>query len=255
MDVKDKVAIITGGGTGQGREAALLFADAGARVVVAEWNEETGNRTAQDINNCGFTAEFMHTDVSNEQSVRETVHRTLDRFARIDILYNNAGIGYSAGKKYKMAGLLDTPLQDWNSILGINLNGVFLMSREVLPHMIAHKSGCIINTSSVNGLLGVSGADAYTAAKGGVIALTRVMAVDFAKYGIRVNCIAPGAIDTPMIAPVLAQQEARDAFEKTPLGRVGRADEIAQVALFLASEASSYMTGQVLAVDGGWTAI
>lgn len=255
MLLSGKVVIITGAGSGQGLAAARQFAREGAKVVLAEWNDENGSAAEAELRRDGFDAQFVPTDVSDEESVEKSVEAALKRYGEIDVLYNNAGIGYSAGDRYKMASVLDTPLADWNAILGINLNGVFLFCKHTIPHMIRRRRGVIINTSSVNGLLGVSGADAYTAAKGAVIALTRVLAADYAKHGLRVNCIAPGAIDTPMIAPVLALQEVREAFETTPLGRVGKPEEIASVAVFLASEMASYLTGQVIAVDGGWTAI
>mgnify|MGYP001953528079 CR=1 FL=1 len=152
-----------------------------------------------------------------------------------------------------MANLLDTPLDDWNNILAINLNGVYLCSKYVLPIMRSQRKGSIINNASVNGLLGEPGADAYTASKGGVIALTRVMAVDNGPFNIRVNCIAPGAIETPMIADVLKIPEVRQRFEDMPLQRVGKPEEVGYAALFLASDEASYVTGVVLPVDGGWS--
>jgi NAD(P)-dependent dehydrogenase (short-subunit alcohol dehydrogenase family) len=255
MRLKDKVAIITGAGSGQGKAAAKLFASEGAKVVIAEWNEENGKRVEEEIVAAGHEAIFMKTDVSNEENVQTVINQVVDHYGRIDVLFNNAGIGFSARSKYKMAPLLDTPLQDWNNILGINLNGVYLMSKYTIPIMMKQKSGSIVNNSSLNGLLGVTGADAYTASKGGVIALTRVMAVDYGKYNIRVNCICPGAIDTPMIAEVLSIEEIAKNYEAGPLGRVGKPEEIATAALFLSSDDSSYITGLIMPVDGGWHAV
>ncbi|MCL6547647.1 MAG: SDR family oxidoreductase [Alicyclobacillus sp.] len=256
MRLKDKVAIITGAGSGQGRATSLIFAREGAAVVICDWNEAGARETERLIREAVPDARTLVTvtDVSDEQSVRDMVQATMDSFGRIDILFNNAGIGYSFSSRYKMANLLDTPLSDWNAILGINLNGVYLCSKHVLPIMRAQRSGSIINNSSMNGLVGVSGADAYTAAKGGVVSLTRVMAVDNGPYNIRVNCIAPGAIDTPMIADVLKDPAVRDHFAEAPLGRIGRPEEIGYAALFLASDEASYITGVILPVDGGWNA-
>lgn len=255
MRLKDKVAIITGAGSGQGKASAKLFAKEGAKVVIAEWNEENGKQVEQEINDAGYEALFLKTDISNEENVQNVINQVVDRYGRIDVLFNNAGIGFSARSKYKMASLLETPTDDWNKILSINLNGVFLMSKYVLPIMIKQESGSIVNNSSLNGLLGVTGADAYSASKGGVIALTRVMAVDYGKYNIRVNCICPGAIDTPMIAEVLNDERIAKNYAAGPLGRVGKPEEIATAALFLSSEESSYITGLIMPVDGGWSAV
>jgi NAD(P)-dependent dehydrogenase (short-subunit alcohol dehydrogenase family) len=255
MRLKDKVAIITGAGSGQGKASAKLFAKEGAKVVIAEWNEENGKQVEQEIIADGHTAIFLKTDISNEENVREVIGQVMDRFGRIDILFNNAGIGFSARSQYKMASLIETPLDDWNRIIAINLNGVYLMSKYVLPIMIEQKSGSIVNNSSLNGITGVTGADAYTASKGGVVALTRVMAVDYGKHNIRVNCICPGAIDTPMIAEVLEDEKAAKGYSSCPLKRVGKPEEIAAAALFLSSDESSYITGLIMPVDGGWSAV
>lgn len=253
--LKDKVAIITGAGSGQGKASAEIFASEGAKVVIAEINEENGKAVEEKINNNGGEALFIKTDISNEENVKKTIDETMSKYDRIDILFNNAGIGYSAKDKYTMDNLINTPLDDWKAIININLNGMYLMSKYVLPIMIEQKSGSIVNNSSMNALVGESGADAYTATKGGIVSLTRVMAKDYAKYNIRVNCIAPGAIETPMIAPVLDIPEVVAEFEKCPLGRVGQPEEIANAALFLVSEEASYITGVILPVDGGWNAV
>ncbi|MDR7238095.1 SDR family NAD(P)-dependent oxidoreductase [Neobacillus drentensis] len=255
MRLENKVAIITGAGSGQGRASAKLFAKEGAKVIIAEWNEENGKKVEQEINDAGYEALFIRTNIAEEENVLELVNEVMDRYGKIDILFNNAAIGFSARSKYKMAPLLETPLEDWNNILGINLNGTYLMSKHILPIMINQKSGNVVNNSSLNGLLGVTGADAYSAAKGGIIALTRVMAVDYGKYNIRVNCICPGAIDTPMISEVLDDPEIAKNYEAGPLGRVGKPEEIANAALFLSSDESSYITGLIMPVDGGWSAI
>jgi NAD(P)-dependent dehydrogenase (short-subunit alcohol dehydrogenase family) len=251
MRLKDKVAIITGAGSGQGKAAAKIFADEGATVIIAEWNEENGKQVEQEIVGVGQQALFIKTDVSDEANIVALVEEVMDRFGKINVVFNNAGVGFSSNSKYKMASLIDTPQEDWNNILGINLNGVFLLSKHVLPIMIKQNGGSIINNSSLNGILGVTGADAYSASKGAVVGLTRVMAVDYGKFNIRVNCICPGAIDTPMIADVLNIPQVSKKFASCPLRRVGKPEEIAYAALFLASDESSYVTGLIMPVDGG----
>lgn len=253
----DRIAIITGGGSGQGKAAVEIFCREGAKVVIAEWNEQTGSQVEQELKDAGYEALFVKTDVSDEESVKAMVQATMDAYGRIDILFNNAGIGYSFTDTYKMADLVETSLADWNAIMAINLNGMFLCSKYVLPIMREQGSGNIVNNSSMNALVGESGADAYTAAKGGIVALTRVMAKDNAQYGIRVNCTCPGGVDTPMIAPALdANPGLREHLSAgIPLKRLAKPEDIANVALFLASDDSAYMTGAILPVDGGWYAV
>jgi NAD(P)-dependent dehydrogenase (short-subunit alcohol dehydrogenase family) len=197
----------------------------------------------------------VRTDVSREEDVAAMVERTIARWGRVDVLFNNAGVGYGAG--FKLGSILETPLADWNGMLGVNLNGAYLCSRHVVPHMLRQKAGSIVHNASMNGLVGNPGtSDAYTAAKGGIIALTRTMAAEYGRQNVRVNCICPGPIDTPMLAPALRNPEkARRYEEKTLLGRVGTAQEVANVALFLASDEASYVTGVIMPVDGGWTAV
>ena len=255
--LENKVAIITGGGSGQGKAAAEIFASEGAKIVIADWNAANGKKVENDLRESGYDVLFVETDVSSEGSVKNMVDITLEAYGTVDVLFNNAGIGYSENSRYKMADLVETPLADWNGILSINLNGVYLCSKYVLPVMREKNSGSIVNNSSMNALVGESGADAYTATKGGIVALTRVMAKDNAKYGIRVNCTCPGGVDTPMIAGALESIEGlREHLESgIPLGRLARPEDIAYAALFLASDEASYITGVILPVDGGWYAI
>jgi NAD(P)-dependent dehydrogenase (short-subunit alcohol dehydrogenase family) len=255
--LEGKIAIITGGGSGQGLAASRIFSNEGAKVVIAEWKEETGKTAETEIRVAGGDATFIKTDVSSESDVKAMVDKTLEIYGVIDILFNNAGIGYSYNKTHKMADLVDTPLDDWNRILAINLNGMFLCSKYVLPVMRKNGKGNIVNNSSMNALVGESGADAYTAAKGAIVALTRVMAKDNAQYGIRVNCTCPGGTDTPMISGALETIPGlRKHLESgIPLGRLAQPEDIANVALFLSSDLSAYMTGVVIPVDGGWYAI
>lgn len=254
MRLDGKVAIITGAGTGQGRAAARMFAREGAKVVVAEWKPELGEAVVAELLQAGHDAMFVGTDVSFEDDVVSMVEQAIARYGRIDVLFNNAGVGYGSG--FKLGSILETPLSDWNGMLSINLNGTYLCSRYVVPHMLKQRSGSIVNNASMNALIGNPTSDAYTAAKGGVLALTRSMAAEFGAFNVRVNCLCPGPIDTPMLAPALKDPErVRRYQEKTILGRVGTAEEVANVALFLASDEASYVTGAAIPVDGGWTAI
>lgn len=250
-----KVAIITGGGSGQGKEAARIFAAEGAKVVIADWNEKNGNAVAQELKAAGFDCVSVKTDISSEKSVKKMVEETVKIFGSVDILLNNAGIGFSEGDRYTMSNLVETSLADWNGILGINLNGPFLVSKYVLPLMVAQNKGSIINVSSIWGIVGAEGADAYTATKGGIVALTRAMAATYGRNGVRVNCICPGSIDTPMIAGALEQPEVKKLLSQVPLGRVGQPEEVAYAALFLASDEASFITGAILPVDGGATTV
>lgn len=251
--LEGKVAIITGGGSGQGKAAAELFATEGAKVVIAEWRDDTGQATEKELKDKGLEVTFIKTDVSNEDSVKAMVEGTVAKYGTVDVLFNNAGIGYSYTDTHKMADVVDTPLDDWNRIMAINLNGMFLCSKYVLPIMREKKSGSIVNNSSMNALVGESGADAYTAAKGGISSLTRVMAKDNGPLGIRVNCTCPGGVDTPMIAPALVDPVYREHIAgSVPLKRLGLPMDIAYAALYLASDESSFVTGIMLPVDGGF---
>lgn len=249
-----KTVIVTGAGGGQGREASLLFAAEGASVVVADINETGADETAQLITDAGGTALAVKVDVSSEADMKGMVDKTIERFGQIDVLLNNAGIGFSATSRIKMASVVETPMDDWDTVLAINLKSVALGCKYVIPHMVERGSGAIVNTASISALTSVPGADAYTAAKGGITALTRVLAADWGKKGIRVNCIAPGAVETPMIREALDTGFAEFVATRTALGRSAQPSEIASVAAFLASDDASYITGAIIPVDGGWTA-
>jgi len=257
MRLKNKVAIITGAGNGMGKAAAKMFCKEGAKVIIADYqgvyNRAVGKETEKELLDAGYEALYIETDVSDEEAVKAMVEKTVQTYGRIDILYNNASHGYSS--PFQMADVVQTSLESWNKVVAVNMNGVYLCCKYVLPHMIKQKEGSIVNCSSINGLVAMPGADAYTAAKGGVIALTRILAMDHATSQIRVNCICPGGTLTPMIEKALQDPDIlAGASAQVPLGRLGKPEEIAAAALFLASDEASYITGVILPVDGGWTA-
>jgi len=248
MRLKGKVAIITGGGSGIGRATAELFAREGARVVVADYNAEAGQEAVQAIRAAGGDALFVEVDVSDRAQVQHLVQATRDAYDGIDVLFNNAGV-------LIFGTILDTDEAAWNRLMSINLTGVFLCSKAVLPHMIARGGGSIINSSSSTGAHDAAGnSAAYVASKGGVALLTKAMAIDHAEDNVRVNAIAPGPTDTPMLRENFSP-EALEAFAATfPMMRLGRPQELAQAVLFLASDEASFVTGCILAADGGQTA-
>ena len=243
-----KVAIITGGGSGIGRATALLFAREGAAVVVGDLNHETAQATVSAIQAEGGTACAVRVNVTQAAEVEQLIASAVREYGRLDILFNNAGIG-------KRVALTDMSEDDWQQVIDVDLKSIFLCSKYAVPVMCRGGGGCIINTASIYGLVGAEGVAAYNAAKGGVVLLTRNMAVDHAKDNIRVNCICPGHTDTPILS-ALRQDEPmlRTIQQRYPLGRFGRPEEIAYGVLFLASEASSFVTGTALVVDGGYTA-
>jgi meso-butanediol dehydrogenase/(S,S)-butanediol dehydrogenase/diacetyl reductase len=256
MRLKDRVTLITGGGSGIGRATALLFAKEGAKVVVASRSLEKGGRsspseTAAMIENSGGEAAAIKADVSKPTDVKEMIDATVEKFGRLDILFNNAGVG-------SVGSITDITEEDWDRVIDINLKGVFLCSRYAIPLMIRQEGGKIINTSSVNGLVASTDQAAYCASKGGVIMLTKAMALDYAPYNIRVNCICPATIETPMIKRNVSSLPEPEPTSKMnqwlyPAKRFGKPEEVAHAALFLASDESSFVTGITLVIDGGMT--
>src|SRR6516225_1513216 len=226
MRLKNKVAIITGAGSGQGRAAALIFSREGAKIAVSDWKPELGDETITLVKKAGGEAIFIRTDVSESADVQNLVRTTVGTYGRIDILYNNAGVGFSS--PLSMSDVINTPEADWDRVIAINLRSMYLTAKYGIPEMIKSGGGSIINTASIAALIGSEAAHAYTAAKGGMVALSRALAVEFGPKNIRVNCICPGAIDTPMIAPVIDPlKKSGQPFMTPPLWRLSLPDYIA----------------------------
>jgi NAD(P)-dependent dehydrogenase (short-subunit alcohol dehydrogenase family) len=249
MRLRDKTALITGGTSGIGEATAILFAREGASVAITGRNDERGHAVTAKISQSGGKAIFTRTDVRKSEECRRAVDETLTAFGKLDILFNNAGVFYPHT-------ILDCSEEEWDLQLDVNLKGTFLMSKFALPYMIQQGNGVVINNSSGWGIVGGDKAVAYCASKGGVVLLTKAMAIDHGPQGIRVNCICPGDVDTPMLPEDARMRSLKwDDYlagcANRPLGRIGTVDEIAQAALFLASDDSSFMTGAALVVDGG----
>lgn len=247
--LEGKVALITGGASGIGRATAMLFAREGAAVAIADVNEAAGNETAQQIVNGGGRAIFERTDVTRSADCERLMQRTVHEFGSISILFNNAGI-------IRRASVVELTEEDWDSVMAVNLKSIFLLSRQVIPLMIKAGGGSIINTASGWGLAGGSRAAAYCASKGAVVLMTKALAVDHGAAKVRVNCICPGDTNTAMLrseAQQLGENENRFLAEsaRRPLGRIGSPEEIAKAVLYLASDASSFVTGTAMVVDGG----
>jgi meso-butanediol dehydrogenase/(S,S)-butanediol dehydrogenase/diacetyl reductase len=250
MKLNSKVAIVTGAGAGIGRATSLLFAREGAKVVALDLLADGIQALVKEIHAAGGEAEAIVADVSNAADVEQFVQKTLNRFGRIDILFNNAGIVVPG----KIHEICET---DWDRSMDVNVKSMYLMCRSVVPLFRKQGGGVILNTSSAVVLRTVADRAVYTAAKGAVLALTRSMALDYVKDGIRVNCLCPGTVDTPSFQqrmaalggdPVLARKQ----FEaRQPMGRLGTADEIAEAALYLVSDASEFVTGVAFPIDGG----
>jgi NAD(P)-dependent dehydrogenase (short-subunit alcohol dehydrogenase family) len=249
--LEGKVAIVTGSAMGIGRASAALLAREGARVVLADVDEERGKETLTLIEEDGGEALFVETDVSKPADVKATVDAAVDSYGRLDVLHNNVGIALGAS-------VVDTTEDLWNRVLDINLGGVYRGCKYAIPHMMSNGGGSIVNSASVQGLRGFKGWAAYAASKGGIIALTQQVALEYAPHGIRVNCVAPGTILTPMNEKVFEETDDPEALRETwnkmhPVGRFGQPEEVAEAVLFLAADSSSFITGQCLVVDGGLT--
>ena len=246
MKLSGRVALITGAGSGIGRATALLFAKEGAAVTVADISDDGGRETVARIEQIGGRGLFVHTDVSLASQVEAAIEATVREFGRLDILHNNA---FSTVPR----AVLETTEEEWDRTLAVCLKGPFLGAKYAIPHMLKNGGGAIINTASVHGIRGVRGWTAYQAAKGGLLSLTRSLAADCAP-NIRVNAILPGGVNTP--AQGIADPAAvRASAEKTPMKRFAEPEEIAEAALFLASDASSFVTGAAIVADGGLSSI
>ena len=246
-----KVAFITGAGMGMGREASILFATHGAKVVVADLNREAADETVRLVKGTGGEARAVLGDVAVEADVKRMIAAGAEAFGALHILYNNAGVLW----KDRDRSVLETDEAQWDRVIAINLKSVFWVTKYGIPHLRRAGGGSIINVGSVSALAGFTRAqDAYTAAKGALISLTKSLAIQFAKDGIRCNIIHPGIVETPMQAPYLTEALRKEFQAGIPLGRIAHPREVANVALFLASDESSFMTGAELVVDGGFTA-
>ena len=259
MRLEGKTAIITGAGSGQGRAGAVLFAAEGANVVVADVDVAGGEKTVETIRGAGGTASFQRTDVSDEEQCKALIDHAVATYGQVNILYNNAGVwfvahhGYVVGKTDAPAPLLTQEI--WDKTVDINLKGTFLCCKYAIPAMQRSEgTGAIINVSSVGAMrVGRGASDAYISSKGGVMAVTRNLAVEHAPK-IRCNCLFPGPIETPMVGE-LTEERKQWSEENVPLGRWGQPEDVARMALFLASDDASFITAAMFVVDGGYTAI
>lgn len=245
MRFTDKVAIVTGGASGIGEATALEFAKEGAKVVVADFSER-GKEVVSAIEKAGGTAHFIKVDVASEADTKRMVDETLSTYGRIDILFANAGIA-------RDNRLTELSLDAWQKTIDINLTGVFLSNKYVLPVMLKQGGGVVVNCGSIHSHVGRTGLTAYSAAKGGVKLLTQTLAIDYAKDNIRINAVCPAYIDTPLL-DVFDDAFKNELISLHPQGRLGRPEEVARAVLFLASDDASFVNGSSLMVDGGYTA-
>jgi NAD(P)-dependent dehydrogenase (short-subunit alcohol dehydrogenase family) len=241
----DKIAIVTGGGSGIGRRVAMAFSEFGAKLLIADIDQKAADLVLSEIKSKGGEAIAIRMDVTHPDEVHEMAHTAANTFGRIDILFNNAGISIRGPAE-------SFSLEDWNKVIAVDLTGMFICAQAVGKVMIKQGRGKIINTASVSAKLGHPGNLAYSAAKHGVVGMSRVMAVEWGKYGVNVNCIGPGVIKTPMTMKAFSDSEKyQELVRRVPLGRLGEPDDLIGAAVFLASEASNYVTGQTIYIEGG----
>ena len=248
--VNGKVALVTGGGSGIGRATALRLAQEGAKVMIADYMPEGGDRTVKMIKEAGGEAAFVEADVSITKQVEAMVNKTVQTFGRIDCAFNNAGI------EGRMADTIECSEEIFDRTIAINLKGVWLCLKYEIPQMLKQGGGSIVNTASVAGLVGFERLPAYNASKHGVVGLTRTAALEFAQKKIRVNCVCPGVIRTPMVERLLDNRgfTEQELNAGEPVGRMGQPEEIAEGVVWLLSDASSFVTGHPMVIDGGWVA-
>jgi meso-butanediol dehydrogenase/(S,S)-butanediol dehydrogenase/diacetyl reductase len=249
MKLKGRVAVITGGTSGIGKATGILFAQEGAKIVLVGRDEAKGRMSREEIKRHGGEAIFVKADVSKSIEVQEMVEHAIEKYGRIDVLFNNAGVN-------PVGTAENTSEKVWEETIGINLTGVFLCCKYVIPHMLRQGGGTVINTGSVNSFMSWENEVAYGASKGGVLMFTKATALDFAKKNVRVNCICPGLVITPMVRKIWDElPDPKRAEERIirrhPMHRAATPEEIAKVALFLASDDSSFVTGAAIPVDGG----
>ena len=252
MKLDKKIAIVTGGGSGIGREACKLFAQEGAYVSVVDRDEASAHRVADEINKEGGKADAMRVDVAKSVDIQKMINAVVTTYGRLDILVNNAGYGIAGT-------VIDTSEEDWNALMAVNVNGVYLGCKYAIPVMEKQGGGVIINTSSTVSRVGITNRAAYVASKGAVGALTRAMALDHVGSNIRINAVGPGTIESPYFDEIFAKaadpKALRQGLEsRQPMNRLGKPIEIARAILFLAGDDASFCTGTTLFVDGGWTA-
>jgi NAD(P)-dependent dehydrogenase (short-subunit alcohol dehydrogenase family) len=246
-----KVALVTGAASGIGRATALTFAREGAKLIIADMNEDGGQQTVHMITENGGEATFVQVDVTSATQIEAMISKTVEIYGRLDCAFNNAGIS-SGGQR---AFTADYPEERWHQVIAINLTGVWLCMKYEIPQMLQQGGGTIVNTASVAGLVGLPYASAYVASKHGVVGLTRTAALEYAKQGIRVNCVCPGYIETPMTEPGRNDPERMaHMLASEPIGRIGKPEEIAETVVWLCSDAASFVTGHTMTVDGGYVA-
>jgi NAD(P)-dependent dehydrogenase (short-subunit alcohol dehydrogenase family) len=246
--LRGKVALITGGGSGMGRASCVLFAEEAAKVVVVDRVAVAGNETVELIRDAGGEAFFVNADVAQSADAETMIAAAVEGYGRLDVLFNNAGIEGPSRR------LLDYGEDNWHDVLAVNLTAVYYAMRAAIPHMIDQGGGVILSTASVAGLVGLARSSAYSAAKAGVIGLSRTVALEYGPQNIRVNCICPGFIHTPMLGRVLGDRPEAVLAPHAALRRVGQPDDIARAAVYLASDEAAYVTGVPFVVDGGYVA-
>ncbi|WP_414623705.1 SDR family oxidoreductase [Calothrix sp. CCY 0018] len=250
MMLKDKIALVTGGTSGIGRATAIAFGAAGAKVVFSGRRDAEGEKTAKLIRETGAECLYVHSDASNEEDIKALVQKTVATYGQLDCAFNNAGVEGS------FKPLHEQSIEDFDNLMAINVRGLFLCMKYEIQQMLSQRSGVIVNNSSTSGLVAFPGTSSYVASKHAVMGLTRAAALDYAKQGIRVNAVNPGVTATELLDRASRQLgiTADDLDSLVPMGRLGQATEIAQAVVFLCSDAASYITGQPLVIDGGFTA-